>query len=171
MKSRKQTKPCDSISADSAKPLLGSSGTSTTQRFPESSESESESLGADDLRTHGAWIEVNLANVVANARFILNNTSGAKLLAVVKANAYGLGAGRIARELEPLEPWGFAVATLDEGVELRDVGISRPVVVLRPAEPWMEDSYRHHELRPVVESKGGLNDWSTPFHVEIDTGM
>ena len=44
---------------------------------------------------------------------------------MVKANGYGLGAVEVAGALEPLEPWGYGVATLGEGAELRSAGISR----------------------------------------------
>lgn len=69
-----------------------------------------------------AWAVVNLAAVVSNARTV-SRIAGARLLPMLKANAYGLGAVPIARALAPLEPWGFGVATPEEGAELRRAGI------------------------------------------------
>ena len=51
---------------------------------------------------------------------------------MVKADAYGLGAVRVARTLERLDPWGFGVATIAEGEELRAAAITRPIVVFTP---------------------------------------
>ena len=92
-------------------------------------------------------------------------------LAVVKANAYGLGAVQIARTLEMLDPWGFAVATIDEGIALRAADIRRPILVLRPAQRGMKEHYQRHRLRPVVESPATIAGWNMPFHLEVDTGM
>ena len=50
--------------------------------------------------------------------------AGSRLLPMVKANGYGLGAVAVARALEPLDPWGFGVATVEEGAALRAAGIT-----------------------------------------------
>ena len=54
------------------------------------------------------------------------------LLPMVKADAYGLGAVPVVRALEKLKPWGYGVATISEGEELRDAGIARPIVIFTP---------------------------------------
>lgn len=59
----------------------------------------------------------------------LKNIHGNKLLAVIKANAYGHGAVRCAHALSDLAD-GFAVATLEEAIELRENGIDNPIVLL-----------------------------------------
>ncbi len=118
-----------------------------------------------------AWVEVDLAALLANASALCAKARGARLLAVVKANAYGLGAVQIAKTLEMLDPWGFAVATIDEGIALREGGIDRPVLVLRPAQSGMREHYHHNHLRPVIENPDTIAGWKVPFHVEIDTGM
>src|SRR6266487_3835462 len=89
-----------------------------------------------------AWIDVDLGALVENARTVAR-IAGAKLLPVVKANAYGLGAVAVARALEQVDPWGYGVATIEEGAELRAAGIT-------------------HEWSTRGERA---------FHVEIDTGM
>ena len=57
-----------------------------------------------------AWLEVDLAAMVRNARRI-QGLCGAPLLPMVKADGYGLGAVAVVRALEKLEPWGYGVAT------------------------------------------------------------
>src|SRR5712691_5230100 len=91
-------------------------------------------------RQSRAWIEVNLAAVVENARTVAR-VAGTRLLPVVKANAYGVGAVAVSRALEPLDPWGYGVATIEEGAELRAAGIARPVLVFMPARSDLFDAY------------------------------
>ncbi|HSB55909.1 MAG TPA: alanine racemase, partial [Gemmatimonadales bacterium] len=101
--------------------------------------------------------------------------SGARLLPMVKANGYGLGALEVARALEALDPWGFGVATVEEGAQLRAGGITRPILVFTPLQPVLIARYQAHDLRPVICDGDGLHAWleasRAPFHVEVDTGM
>ncbi len=120
-----------------------------------------------------AWVRVDRAALAANARTIATR-SGARLLPMVKANGYGTGAVAAARALEALDPWGFGVATPEEGVELRASGITRPVVVFTPFLPAWRDALLAHDLRPVIGDPAALAAWAPtgrPFHVELDTGM
>ena len=96
-----------------------------------------------------AWLEVDLAALVANARTVAA-TAGAPLLPMVKANGYGLGAVACARALEAVEPWGFGVATPEEAEELRRAGIARPIVVFTP---WVGSRWSvvgSEGVRPVI---------------------
>jgi alanine racemase len=129
-----------------------------------------------------AWLEVDLARLVANARTVAS-TAGAPILPMVKANGYGLGAVACARALEAVDPWGFGVATMAEAEELRAAGIARPIVVFTPWVSGVESpESRVHGVRRVIGDVAGLESWlgdnsqlSTldplPFHLEIDTGM
>jgi alanine racemase len=121
-----------------------------------------------------AWADIRLGALVANARTIAS-ISGVRLLPMVKANAYGIGAVRAARALEQVAPWGFGVATPEEGIELRSGGIDRPIVVFTPFVPGTQELYVEHDLRPAVGDIEGLRAWlaqgSRPFHLEVDTGM
>ena len=130
---------------------------------------------SDDEPGARAWVDIDLDALVANARRV-GSTAGAPLLPMVKANGYGLGAVRVARALEPLEPWGFGVATVDEGAELRAAGVTRPVVVFTPLIPGDVPRYLRHALRPAIGDLDALRAWvagapAQPFHLEIDTGM
>jgi alanine racemase len=116
---------------------------------------------------------VDLSALRANARTVMAR-SGARLLPMVKANGYGLGAVRVARALDALDPWGFGVATASEGAELRAAGIGRPVVVFTPFIPAWREACLAAGLTPVVGDAEALSAWTPtgrPFHVEIDTGM
>jgi len=86
------------------------------------------------------WIEESLPALVANARAVLSRNPAVRLLQMVKANAYGLGAVSVARALEALDPWGFGVATVQEGAELRRAGIQRPTLVVAPTLGALEEA-------------------------------
>jgi alanine racemase len=128
-----------------------------------------------NLSTHSpngrAWLDVDLVALVANAGAVLDRASGARLLPMVKADAYGLGAVPCARALEALDPWGFGVATVGEGAELRAAGLTRPILVFTPAAPAQLPDYRRDDLRAVLDRPEVIAGWDWPFHLEIDTGM
>ena len=121
-----------------------------------------------------AWVDVDLAALVANARTIAA-VSGSRLLPMIKANGYGLGAVEVARALESVDPWGFGVASLDEAESLRSAGIDRPILVVTPLLPRWIERYLELELRPSIGDPSALDAWiarsERPFHLEIDTGM
>jgi len=121
------------------------------------------------------WIDIDLAALVANARTVAERNPGTRLLPMVKANAYGLGAVPVARALEVLDPWGFGVATVGEGSALREAGIRRPVVVFAPTPAGLEGAAAER-LTPALASLPQVELWlqlapGLPFHVCVDTGM
>jgi alanine racemase len=118
-----------------------------------------------------AWLDVSLAALLANARAVLDQSRGARLLPMVKADAYGLGAVPVARALETLDPWGYGVATLPEGGLLRAAGIARPILVFTPATADQLAAYRRDDLRAVLDRPEVIAAWDRPFHLEIDSGM
>lgn len=122
-----------------------------------------------------AWVDVDLAALARNARRVAN-TSGAPLLPMVKANGYGLGAVTVARSLETLDPWGYGVATPEEGAELRAAGIVRPILVVTPCPPSWQPAVLAAGLTPTLADAESVRAWlarsgGRPFHVAIDTGM
>jgi alanine racemase len=124
--------------------------------------------------TARAWVDIDLDALVANARAVVA-ACGSRLLPMIKANGYGLGAVHVARALEPLDPWGFGIATPEEGAVLRAQGIRRPLLVTSPLVPeWIEPCLEL-ELRPAIGDAEALRAWLAhgdhPFHLEIDTGM
>jgi alanine racemase len=121
-----------------------------------------------------AWVEVDVDALVDNARTIAK-IAGTRLLPVVKANAYGVGAVLVCRALEALDPFGYGVATIEEGAELRAAGIARPILVFSPAHSRRFEDYDRHHLTPALGDAGSILEWTArgerPFHIEIDTGM
>jgi alanine racemase len=120
-----------------------------------------------------AWVEIDLGALVRNAeRFA--RAAAVPLLPMVKADAYGLGAVRVAHALLDLKPWGFGVATLEEGEELRRAGLTLPILVFSPILPAQFDAIRRAQLTPVLGEPETIRRWSeigAPWHLSIDTGM
>ncbi len=120
-----------------------------------------------------AWVDVDLGALVRNAQTMQRRAS-VPLLPMVKADAYGLGAVPVVRALERIKPWGYGVATLAEGDELRNAGIARPVVVFTPL---LVDDFlaaRRANLTPTLGDPIAIAAWSqtgAPWHLAIDTGM
>ncbi len=106
---------------------------------------------------------------------------GVRMLAVVKTDGYGHGAVQIARMLEPKEYiWGYAVATLDEGMVLRRRGIQKPVLVLGCIFPDQWEDMIENEIRMTVYTKEQAKEVSALaqklgkkayIHIKLDTGM
>lgn len=103
----------------------------------------------------------------------------AKILPVVKADGYGLGARRVAAALESLSPFGYGVATFEEGAELRAQGIERPILVFFPPYDALAP-IAEARLTPALGDLEALARWRAlartlgrrlAFHLEVDTGM
>ncbi|ADC88968.1 alanine racemase [Thermocrinis albus DSM 14484] len=119
-------------------------------------------------------LEINRDALLQNVKRI-NTFTGKKLIAVVKANAYGVGATLIASLLEPLEEVAaFAVACVEEGVELREAGVKKPILVLGGVLPEELEELVRWNLTPVVSHPSHLKALEgsfVKFHVKYDTGM
>ena len=120
-----------------------------------------------------AWMEVDLGALVRNAR-ALRDRAGVPLIPMIKADAYGLGAVQVANALEALSPAAYGVATVDEGRELREVGITRDIIVFTPllAEDFEAASRLH--LIPTLGFLTEIEQWGiygSPYILSIDTGM
>ena len=99
---------------------------------------------------------------------------------MVKANAYGLGVVEAVRVLESTDPWGFGVATAEEGAELRALGVTRSVVVMSPVpegslrtalEADLQIGISSLDVLRMTEEAARSLGASAGIHVEIDTGM
>ena len=124
--------------------------------------------------TSRAWVDVDLDALVRNARSYIA-TTGVPILAMVKADGYGLGALMVARALAEVDPWGYGVATVDEARELHVNGVLGPIVIFTPLVPAMIEYVDAVAARPTIGDLDGLRAWlahgTGPFHLEIDTGM
>ena len=120
-----------------------------------------------------AWVEIDLGALLRNGARVAE-LSSARLLPMVKADAYGLGATRVACALQDLDPWGFGVATVGEGDELRRAGIERPIIVFTPLLVEEFDAVRRARLTPSLGSVEAIREWGRtglPWHLAVDTGM
>jgi alanine racemase len=120
-----------------------------------------------------AWVEVDLGALLRNGAAIAAH-AGVNIVPMVKADAYGLGAVAVARTLEQLDPWGFGVATIAEGEELRRAAIERPIVVFSPLLIGDFDAAVRANLTPTLGSREAIERWretGRPWQLSIDTGM
>ncbi|HUR91368.1 MAG TPA: alanine racemase [Gemmatimonadaceae bacterium] len=121
-----------------------------------------------------ARVDIDLSAIVRNAR-ALAARSGARLIPMVKADAYGTGAGPVTRALDALDPLAFGVATVREGEELRALGVARPVIVFTPLLDSELGAARSARLTPALGSAAAITAWQRlgggSWHLSIDTGM
>lgn len=120
-----------------------------------------------------AWVEIDLGALVRNGERYAR-AAGVPIVPMVKADAYGLGAVRVAHALRPLKPWAFGVATIEEGEELRRAGINERILVFSPLLPSQFDAAQRTKLTPVLGDRGSIEAWlqrGEPWHLMIDTGM
>ena len=126
----------------------------------------------DYFRTH---TEIDLATIRQNAEAIKVYT-GKRLIAVVKADAYGHGVVPVIEALRTVADM-FAVATIEEGVALRQAGIRDPILVLFSSLPEQAAHIVAHGLTPTIgdwEFADRLNDVASGtvnVHININTGM
>ncbi|MBQ4219484.1 MAG: alanine racemase [Butyrivibrio sp.] len=116
-----------------------------------------------------------------------NIPDGVRIMAVIKTDAYGHGALRIAQFLEDKDYiWGYATATAEEAFDLRDNGINKPILVLGYTFPYAYEKMLSLGIRPAVFRedmlkelgdcaekllKSGVIKNPAPIHIAVDTGM
>jgi len=122
---------------------------------------------------------VDLAAIAHNYRLAVE-VGGRPAIGVVKADAYGHGAVRVARALVDAGAPVLAVALVEEGIELRDAGIEAPVLVLGGAYGDAYEELVRHRLVPVVFTREHVTRLAAAarslgvrarLHVKVDTGM
>lgn len=132
-------------------------------------------------KSHTTVLEVNLSTMVQNLnRYRRHLPQGTRLMAMVKASSYGHGDYEIASELQHEGVDYLAVAFADEGVLLRQKGITMPIVVLNAdadsfalmtsyrLEP---EIYNFSSLDAFAEAAQGAGESDYPIHLKIDSGM
>lgn len=134
-----------------------------------------------ELKVHQTVLEINLSAIVHNLKEYQRRLKpSTKIMAMVKAFAYGSGGAEIAGILQYHKVDYLGVAYADEGVELRKAGIALPIMVMNPEENAFE-AIVEYNLQPEIYSfellqsfdlflqKEGLQQY--PIHLEIETGM
>jgi len=135
-----------------------------------------------ELRKHDTVLEVNLNAILHNINYHKSLLKpGTKMMAMVKANAYGLGSYEVSEFLQHHHIDYLGVAYVDEGVELRKKGITTPIIVMNPEQHSYQTiieynlepeiySFRVLELFYEAVQKSGY-DKKYPIHIKLETGM
>ena len=128
-----------------------------------------------------SWVEINLENVAHNIKQIKNlMPKGKKLLAVVKADAYGHGSAMLAPVLLASGADMLGVASIDEGVDLRQAKINSDILVLGAVPVWAVETACDNDLIISVFSQEHLLACRQVYertgkkprvHIKLDTGM
>ncbi|MFI5246811.1 MAG: alanine racemase, partial [Gemmatimonadales bacterium] len=128
---------------------------------------------ADGITTR-AWVDIDLGALLRNGEAVARQAR-VPILPMVKADGYGLGALPAVRTLSKLDPFGFGVATVTEGRELREAGVVLPVIVFTPLLAAELGRVRELHLVPTLSSARAVADWEEsgggPWHLAIDTGV
>ncbi|MYF84449.1 MAG: alanine racemase, partial [Acidimicrobiia bacterium] len=125
-------------------------------------------------------VEIDLDQLTANYRAVERAVTPARMLPVVKADAYGHGLVQVARLFESCQPAGLAVAFLEEGAILREAGIVCPVLVMGGLDISQVPDFLHFGLTMTVSSVqavGAIEEAADRMgtvarvHAKVDTGM
>ncbi len=124
-----------------------------------------------------AWAEIDLDAIAHNITVLRRIVVPSAVWAVVKADGYGHGAVRVAKEAISAGADGLCVALVQEGAELRAAGIETPILVLSEQPLGQLDDLVRYRLHPtvysaaMVDALADLGAGPLPVHVKIDTGM
>jgi alanine racemase len=137
-------------------------------------------MASDPAGRAGAILEIDLAGIAANWRLLAQRIAPASCAAVVKADAYGLGAAKVAAALAKAGCRLFFTATLDEAIGLRNaVPSACEIGVFNGPPPGCGEEFVEHGLVPVLNHPGQIADWQKiagcrgrlPAMLHVDTGM
>jgi len=129
--------------------------------------------------TRATWAEVNLPRLSQNLQAIRERVQPAKVMIIVKANAYGHGLGEVSKYLAAQADY-IGVAVLEEGIYLRELGISSPIIVLGGIWGDQIPKYLQYGLTLTassverleqIDSVAGQMGVTAKVHLKIDTGM
>lgn len=112
------------------------------------------------------------ASLLHNLDLLRAAGGGKPTISVVKANAYGHGVSLVAPHLAPYTEW-FAVAQIQEAIELRNLGITHPILVFAPPQSTFAHLYKEHGFTAVVSALDHFERLrpGTSIHLHFDTGM
>jgi len=140
--------------------------------------SPEEAIAMTPLRP--TWCEIDLEALRHNLAEVRRVAVEKSVLAVVKADAYGHGVKGVAPALADAGVDLFGVALVEEGIELRQLGIRQPIVVMGGSPPGAEETALDHDLQLVVSDLAAAVRLSeaarrlhrrAAYHLKVDTGM
>ena len=128
-----------------------------------------------------AWVEINLEHLAQNIIAIKKMIpQGKKMMAIVKADAYGHGAQMLAQTMLASGVDAFGVSSIDEGLDLRQIKIKAPILVVGAVPVWAFETAAQNDIAVSVFNESHLNACKDVYdrtglkvkaHVKIDTGM
>lgn len=133
-------------------------------------------------KTHATRMEISLGALRHNLAFYKGLLKPeTKMMVMVKAQSYGAGTAQVSRLLQNQGVDYLSVAYIDEGVAMREQGITLPIMVLNPEQAGYEKMFEH-DLEPEIYSFKVLDELMTfhessgvnkplPIHINLDTGM
>lgn len=129
----------------------------------------------DQAELTPAFVEVHLDVIRRNSERLAAR-AGVPIIAMLKADAYGLGAVPVARALRNASHvWGFGVATVAEGVALRRAGVRERLLCCTPLLPAELPGAYAANITPALAQAADIVAWAKlgekPWHLSIDTGM
>jgi alanine racemase len=137
------------------------------------------SLSPEQARLRPTYAVVSLSRLRANLLAVKRHVGAARVMAILKANAYGHGLEAVARALAPSAD-AFGVALVEEGIELRRLGIQNPILVFGGTWTRQLPLFLEHDLILTVPSLARLRDAEEAaaartararVHLKVDTGM
>ena len=126
------------------------------------------------------YAEINLDNICENikrTRKIIHDNTG--IMAIIKADGYGHGAVPIAKVLDSLVD-AYGISIVEEGIELREAGVTKPILILGYAPEQMYESLIQYDLMPAIcdytmakklSQRAVELDKTVKVHIKLDTGM
>lgn len=126
------------------------------------------------------WAEINIHNLQYNFDVVRNAVGSAKVCCVIKANAYGHGAIKLAQMYQKRGADCFAVSNIEEALQLRTAGITLPILILGYSDPECAEILSKNDISQCVFSKeyaellaenAAKKDVTVKVHIKIDTGM
>ena len=130
--------------------------------------------------SHRTWAEIDTNALVHNLNIIKSKAKDSKIMAVVKANAYGHCTNIIAPILEKNGADSFAVSNIDEALQLREIGIKKPILILGYTLPQLAKTLCDNNISQCVYSLEYAKELSKAardcgskinIHIKLDTGM
>jgi alanine racemase len=128
-----------------------------------------------------SWVEISLRQIAGNFRAVRDVVGPAvEVMPVVKADAYRHGAVEVSKALTSAGARWLAVSNAEEGIILRERGITTRILVMADFLPAERDSLLEHDLTPVIHSLPDISEWDrlserrglvSPYHLKIDSGM